>query len=40
METVLWALDLLAVCYLCYWALRTDKAEKEAAELERRSNDA
>lgn len=25
METILWALDLLAVAYLCLWALREDK---------------
>jgi hypothetical protein len=30
MESLLWALDLLAVSYLCLWALRTDKAEAEA----------
>lgn len=27
METILWALDLCAVAYLCLWALRADKAE-------------
>jgi len=27
METIIWALDLAAVAYLCLWALRTDKAE-------------
>ncbi len=26
METLLWALDLLAVVYLCFWALRQDGA--------------
>lgn len=26
METVLWALNLLAVAYLCFWALRADGA--------------
>ena len=30
METILWALDLAAVGYLCFWALRTDKAEAKA----------
>ena len=30
METILWALDLAAVGYLCLWALRTDKAEAKA----------
>jgi len=24
METVLWALDLMAVVYACFWALRQD----------------
>lgn len=24
METILWALDLVAVVYLCFWALRQD----------------
>lgn len=24
METLLWALDLLAVVYLCYWGLKQD----------------
>ncbi|VXC20467.1 hypothetical protein [Massilia sp. 9I] len=27
MESIIWALDLAAVAYLCLWALRTDKAE-------------
>lgn len=26
METILWALNLLAVVYLCFWALREDGA--------------
>lgn len=30
MESILWALDVLAVSYLCLWALRTDKAEAKA----------
>ena len=30
MESIIWALDLAAVAYLCLWALRTDKAESEA----------
>lgn len=25
MESILWALDLVAVAYLCLWALREDK---------------
>ena len=24
MESLLWAIDLMAVVYLCYWALRQD----------------
>ena len=33
MESLLWALDLCAVVYLCLWALRTEKRrEKEAQE--------
>jgi hypothetical protein len=27
METILWALDLLAVVALCIWALRLDRGE-------------
>jgi hypothetical protein len=27
MESLLWALDLIAVIYLCIWALRQDDAE-------------
>ena len=26
METLMWALDLVAVVYLCYWGLRQDGA--------------
>ena len=32
MESLLWAIDLCAVVYLCLWALRTDKARAKAAE--------
>lgn len=28
MESVLWVLDLLAVVYLCFWALKQDKPNK------------
>jgi len=28
MESILWSIDLLAVVFLCFWALRIDKAEK------------
>ena len=27
METVLWAMDLLATVYLCFWAIRQDKQD-------------
>lgn len=29
MESVLWVIDLLAVVYLCFWALRQDKLDQE-----------
>jgi hypothetical protein len=29
MESILWACDLLALVYLCFWAIRQDK-EKQA----------
>jgi hypothetical protein len=29
METGLWALNLLAVVYLCFWALREDSPKKQ-----------
>lgn len=35
METVLWAVDLLALIYLCFWALRQDgglPAKKDKAK--------
>jgi hypothetical protein len=38
MESLLWALDLGAVAYLCLWALKQEKArdkEKEKAAKER-----
>jgi len=28
MESILWAIDLLAVVFLCFWALRTDSPDK------------
>jgi hypothetical protein len=38
MESLLWALDLCAVVYLCMWALKTEKRlEKEAAAQARES---
>ncbi|WP_268824693.1 hypothetical protein [Massilia sp. MS-15] len=30
MESILWALDLFAVLFVCRWALREDMAEAEA----------
>ena len=33
MESILWAFDLLAVVYLCRWALRADEAEAKAADV-------
>ncbi|MGX4641061.1 hypothetical protein [Massilia sp. SYSU DXS3249] len=32
MESILWACNLLAVVYLCRWALRADVAETKAEE--------
>lgn len=32
MESILWACDLLAVVFLCRWALRADLAETRAEE--------
>ena len=29
METVIWALNLLAVVYLCFWALKQDTPKPE-----------
>jgi hypothetical protein len=29
METVLWALNLMAVVYLCFWALREDSPARD-----------
>jgi hypothetical protein len=39
MESLLWGLDLIAVVYLCLWALRQEK-RKEKAVPEREPNDA
>lgn len=33
MESILWALDLIAVVYLCLWALKQEK-RKAAAQRE------
>jgi hypothetical protein len=32
MESLLWALDLGAVVYLCLWALKREKANEKAAK--------
>ena len=29
MESLLWAADLIAVTYLCFWALRQDRLPEE-----------
>jgi len=36
MESILWAVDLVAVAYLCFWALREDKkaASEDDAKLD------
>ena len=31
MESLLWALDLIAVAYLCLWALKQEKRKDQAA---------
>ncbi|MFC4929423.1 hypothetical protein [Massilia sp. GCM10023247] len=36
MESLLWAIDLLAVLYACRWALRADDAEKKAEEQQKK----
>lgn len=35
MESILWACNLLALVYLCFWAIRQDKAQQ--AEQAQRS---
>mgnify|MGYP006929041547 CR=1 FL=1 len=40
METIIWALDLVAVAYLCLWALRTDKAEEKQDKPQKGSKNA
>lgn len=32
MESILWALDLIAVTFLCLWALRRDTLPQEKPE--------
>lgn len=31
MESLLWALDLLGVVYLCFWALKKEKHTEQAS---------
>jgi hypothetical protein len=38
MESILWALDLGVVVYLCIWSLRQEKANEKAAQEEERKN--
>ena len=38
MESLLWALDLGAVVYLCIWALKQEKAKEKALKDEERTN--
>ena len=38
MESIIWALDLAAVGYLCLWALRADKAESEAGKAKAKAS--
>lgn len=40
MESLLWTLDLVAVVYLCFWALREDKKDTgKAADGTQRMQD-
>jgi hypothetical protein len=38
MESLLWALDLGAVVYLCVWALKQEKAKEKALKDEEARN--
>jgi hypothetical protein len=38
MESILWALDLCVVVYLCVWALKQEKAKEKASKAEERKN--
>jgi hypothetical protein len=38
MESLLWALDLGAVVYLCVWALKQEKAKEKARKDEEIKN--
>jgi hypothetical protein len=37
MESILWALDLFVVVYLCIWALKQEKSREKAEEKERKN---
>lgn len=37
METILWAIDLVALVGLCFWALRQDKLEQDANKPNKRT---
>ncbi|MET3118370.1 hypothetical protein AAKU64_002602 [Undibacterium sp. GrIS 1.8] len=34
MESALWAMNLVAVVYLCFWAIRQDKQEQAREQAE------
>jgi hypothetical protein len=38
MESILWALDLGVVVYLCIWALKQEKAKEKALKDGERKN--
>lgn len=38
MESFLWALDLLAVTYLCIWALKQEKRKEQGRKTEERED--
>ena len=37
MESALWALNLCAVVFLCFWAIREDNKEIKARELAKKT---
>ncbi|MCU6434135.1 hypothetical protein LPB67_10180 [Undibacterium sp. Jales W-56] len=40
MESALWSINLLALVYLCFWAIRQDKAEQEADQVDQADDQA
>ena len=38
MESLLWALDLFAVVYLCLWALKQEKRKEQELRAQDRKN--